>query len=69
LASCPPLVKFANPVVGSSSNATISQASTCRSISLAIGACGQAASCGLYNAASVSATTPARRTVGLNSPK
>jgi len=56
-------------VVSGRPNLPVSQASVWRSISLAAGDVRQAASCGLYIATSVSATTDATDTLGLNRPK
>src|SRR5438128_1461712 len=67
-ASAPPVVNVAL-VVSGRPNLPVSQASVWRSISLAAGDVRQAASCGLYIATSVSATTDATDTLGLNRPK
>src|ERR1700677_1558109 len=67
-ASEPPLAKLAMESVGSP-NPLANQARVCRSISLAAGEVRQFASCELYMATSVSATTEARVTLGLYRPK
>src|ERR1700679_3908261 len=67
-ASEPPLVKVALESAGNP-NLPANQASVCRSISLAAGEVRQFASCELYMATRVSATTEARVTLGLNRPK
>jgi hypothetical protein len=68
LASAPPLAKVAGAFAGKP-NFDASHPSVWRSISFAAGEVRQAASCGLYIAASVSATTDANVTLGLNRPK
>jgi hypothetical protein len=67
-ASIPPLVKVATELSGSP-NFELSQRSVCRSISFAAGEVRQFASCELYMATIVSATTEASVTLGLKSPK
>src|SRR5580658_6508992 len=67
-ASAPPLVKVAIALDGRP-NLLVSQPRVCRSISFAAGEVRQLASCGLYAAASVSATTEESVTLGLNRPK
>ena len=62
-------MKLANVVSGSKPIARARYRSVKRSISLAIGECDHAASCGLYSATSVSATIDACETLGLKSPK
>ncbi len=67
-ASAPPVVKLALASFGKP-NFDASHASVCRSISFAAGDVRQVASCGLCMATSVSATTDANVTLGLNRPK
>jgi len=67
-ASAPPFVKLATALAGKP-NLPVSHARVCRSISFAAGEVRQVASCGLYIATSVSATTDASVTLGLKRPK
>src|SRR5215831_4201391 len=66
--SAPPVVKLAAVPVGKP-NFSASQRSVWHSISFAAGEVRQVASCGLYIAVSVSPTTEAGVTLGLNRPK